>query len=127
MYSRFFGRVARAAARKDSLDRDRAKKRGEREASAAAATEERNSPDCTNGSCGRHAARDARGQAHVRTLTLGCHAVVREARQRGAPKTRRSRWAGRRPRGTCAAPWSGYALVVGQVQIKRQRLDGDLN
>ena len=50
-------------ARKDSLDR--AKERGEREASAA--TEERNSADCTDGSCGRHAARDARGQAHVRT------------------------------------------------------------
>ena len=48
-------------ARKDSLDR--AKERGEREASAA--TEERNGADCTDGSCGRHAARDARGQAHV--------------------------------------------------------------
>ena len=35
---------------------------------------------------------------------------------RGVPETRRSRWAGRRPRGTCAAPGRGYARVVRQVQ-----------
>ena len=59
MYSRFLGR-----ARKDS--------RGEREASAA---EERNSADCIDGLCGRPAAQDTRGQAHLRTWALGCHAA----------------------------------------------------
>ena len=59
VYSRFLGR-----ARKDS--------RGEREASAA---EERNSADCIDGLCGRPAAQDTRGQAHLRTWALGCHAA----------------------------------------------------
>ena len=77
-----------AQAQKDSLDR--AKERGEREASVA--TEERNSADCTESSCGprRHAVRDARGQGFVRTLTFRLGLLLHRS-ERGAPAGPRRR------------------------------------
>ena len=148
MYSRFLGRAARAAfaarTRKDSESLDRARKRREREASAA--MEERNSTDCTDiSACGRRHEAAVGGAGHKRTdrrmsgpepwVAYGLpRSSEREARPQGraedAANPLSEHWqapAGHVRRRAGAGP--GYARVVGQVQleIKRQRLDGNPN
>ena len=123
VYSRFLGRAAGPQPGPwqrpgHAKTRSTAKKGGEREASAA--TEERNSEDCTDGLCGRHAAGTQR-TGSCQDLNLG---LPRGDRERGEGEGGREREGGRGTGRGGPSPLQPSLTqgVTSMVQEKQDRL-----